>query len=64
MSESMGKETKQNSSKSDKKNINHIDNSIESQTDGPGSINWKYQKEQKKLFKNEKDNEVKIICKL
>ena len=38
MSESMGKETKQNSSKSDKKNINHIDNSIESQTDGPGSI--------------------------
>ena len=26
MSESMGKETKQNSSKSDKKNINHIDN--------------------------------------
>ena len=25
MSESMGKETKQNSSKSDKKNINHID---------------------------------------
>ena len=31
MSESMGKETKQNSSKSDKKNINHIDNSIESQ---------------------------------
>ena len=32
MSESMGKETKQNSSKSDKKNINHIDNSIESQT--------------------------------
>ena len=38
MSELMGKETKQNSSKSDKKNINHIDNSIESQTDGPGSI--------------------------
>ena len=38
MSESMGKETKQNSSKSDKKNINHIDNSIERQTDGPGSI--------------------------
>lgn len=38
MSESMGKETKQNSSKSDKKNINHTDNSIESQTDGPGSI--------------------------
>ena len=38
MSESMGKETKQNSSKSDKKNINHIDNSIESQIDGPGSI--------------------------
>ena len=38
MSESMGKETKQNSSKSDKKNINHIDNSIESQTGRPGSI--------------------------
>ena len=38
MSESMGKETKQNSSKSDKKNINHIDNSIESQTARPGSI--------------------------
>ena len=26
--------------------------------------NWKYQKEQKKLFKNEKDNGVKIIYKL
>lgn len=40
MSESMGKETKQNSSKSDKKNINHIDNSIESQTARPGST-WR-----------------------
>lgn len=38
MSESMGKETKQKSSKSDKKHINHIDNSIKNQTAGSGSI--------------------------
>mgnify|MGYP000305626495 FL=1 len=72
MSESMGKETKQNSSKSDKKNINHIDNSIESQIDGPGSILeikdlcFAYPEEEKRVLNHIsfqiKEGEFLVLC--